>query len=157
MKHAMVTFRLHRKGVVLVSIGAVLMGALLFAAGYLTARRGSAAQGKEKETMEEITAPAPQEKKTEKQESAAKPHIEDEAFTLRVGAFAEEADAKAFVQELAAHGHKTVVTPVAQQGVVLHMVLLGRYAGRDAAAKAAAELKRKEGIASAVVPAARGN
>ena len=154
MKHAMITFRLHRKGVVLVSIGAVLLGALLFAAGYLTARRAPVLNRKE------IAAPAPEKKrseKTAKQESAATPHIEDEAFTLRVGAFADEADAKAYMQELAAHGHKTVVTPVARKGIVLHMVLLGRYAGRDAAAEAAAELKRKDGIASAVVPAARGN
>lgn len=154
MKHAMITFRLHRKGVVLVSIGAVLLGALLFAAGYLTARRAPALNRKE------IAAPAPKQEKAEKpekQESAATPHIEDEAFTLRVGAFADEADAKAMVQELAAHGHKSTVAPVAQKGIVLHMVLLGRYAGRDAAAEAAAELKRKDGIASAVVPAARGN
>jgi cell division septation protein DedD len=99
-------------------------------------------------------APLPKNNKAEKQESADKPHIEDEAFTLRVGAFADEADAKAFVQEMTARGHKPVVAPVAQNGVVLHMVLIGRYAGRDAAAAAAAELKRKEGILSAVVPAA---
>jgi len=43
---------------------------------------------------------------------------------------------------------------VAQNGVMLHMVLIGRYLGRDAAAEAAAELKRKEGIFSAVIPAA---
>lgn len=151
MKHSMVTFRLHRKGVVLVSIGAVLMGFLLFAAGYLTAQR---------RPLPQVTAPAvpaPKIEKTEKQESAAKPHIEDEAFTLRVGAFADEADAKTFVQEMAARGHKPAVAAVARNGLVLHLVLLGRYSGRDEAARAAAELKRKEGIAAAVVPAAPGN
>ena len=56
MKHQMITFRLHRKGVILIAIGAVLLGVLLFAAGYLTALR------------------------TERKESAAKPHIEDKAF-----------------------------------------------------------------------------
>jgi hypothetical protein len=35
----MVTFRLHRKGVVLVALAAVLVGALLFAAGCLTGLR----------------------------------------------------------------------------------------------------------------------
>ena len=148
MKHSMVTWRLHRKGVALVSVGAVLMGFLMFAAGYLTALR---------RPIPPAAAPVQKKAEPEKQESAAKPHIEDEAFTLRVGAFADEADAKAMVQELAAHGHKSTVAPVAQKGIVLHMVLLGRYAGRDAAAEAAAELKRKDGITSAVVPAARGN
>ncbi len=153
MKHSMITWRLHRKGAVLVAIGAVLMGFLMFAAGYLTALRRPIPAPKEKEEME-IAAPALKKEQTEKQESAGKPHIEDEAFTLRVGAFADEADAKAFVQEMTARGHKPVVAPVAQNGVVLHMVLIGRYAGRDEAASAAAELKRKEGILSAVVPAA---
>jgi cell division septation protein DedD len=147
----MITFRLHRKGVALLAIGAVLMGALLFAAGYLTARRRSLPQA----ALPSV--PAATKEKPAKQESAATPHIEDEAFTLRVGAFADEAEAKAYVQELAVRGHKTSVAAVAQNGIVLHMVLLGRYAGRDAAAEAAAELKRKEGITSAVVPAASGN
>ncbi|HEX5718254.1 MAG TPA: SPOR domain-containing protein [Thermoanaerobaculia bacterium] len=149
----MITWRLHRKGAILVCIGAVLMGFLMFAAGYLTAIRRLAPPAA---ITSAIPAAEPASKKDtkEKQESAEKPHIEDEAFTLRVGAFADEADAKAFVQEMTARGHKPVVAPVAQNGIVLHMVLIGRYAGRDAAAAAAAELKRKEGISSAVVPAA---
>ena len=151
MKHKMVTFRLHRKGVALVSIGAVLVGFLLFAAGYLTALRRPIPPNPP------AAAPVPKIEKPEKQESAARPHIEDEAFTLRVGAFADEAEAKAFVEEMTARGHKPAVAAMARNGVVLHMVLIGRYAGRDAAAAAAAELKRKEGIFSAVVPAARGN
>ena len=149
MKHAMITWRLHRKGVVLVSVGAVLMGFLMFAAGYLTALRRPLPS-----PALPAAAPVPKKPATEKQESAAQPHIENEAFTLRVGAFADEADAKALVQELTARGHKPVVAPVAQNGILLYMVLIGRYTGRDAAAEAAAELKRKEGIFSAVVPAA---
>lgn len=147
MKHSMITYRLHRKGVALISIGAVLMGFLMFAAGYLTALRRPI-------QPPSATAPAQKKETTEKQESAPKPHIEDEAFTLRVGAFADEAEAKVFVQELTARGHKPVVAAVAQNGILLHTVLIGRYMGRDAAASAAAELKRKEGIFSAVVPAA---
>ena len=141
----MVTWRLHRKGVVLLAIGAVLMGFLMFAAGYLTALRRPIAPA---------AAAAQKKDQPEKQESAPKPHIEDEVFTLRMGAFGDEADAKTLVQEMTARGHKPVVAPVAQNGIVLHAVLIGRYAGRDAAAEAAAELKRKEGIFSAVVPAA---
>lgn len=149
MKHAMITWRLHRKGAVLVALGAVLMGFLMFAAGYLAALRRCAPPA-----PQGIAAPPQKEDKTEKQESPEKPHIEDEAFTLRVGAFADEADAEASVQELRARGHKPVLAAVAQNGIVLHLVLIGRYAGRDEAASAAAELKRKEGILSAVVPAA---
>ena len=151
MKHSMITWRLHRKGAILVCIGAVLMGFLMFAAGYLTALRRLAPP-----PVIPAAAPAQKKDRAEKQESAAKPHIEDEAFTLRVGAFADEADAKAFVQEMTVRGLKPVVAPVAQNGIVLHMVLIGRYAGRDAAAAAAAELKRKEGIFSAAVPAPTG-
>jgi cell division septation protein DedD len=149
VKHSMITWRLHRKGAILVCIGAVLMGFLMFAAGYLTALRRSVPPA-----PQAIAAPVQKKDTTKKQESTEKPHIQDEAFTLRVGAFADEADAKAFVQEMTARGHKPVVAPVAQNGIVLHMVLIGRYAGRDAAAAAAAELKRKEGIFSAVVRAA---
>lgn len=145
MKHSMVTFRLHRKGTVLVSIGAVLMGFLMFAAGYLTALS---------RPIPAAAAPVQKKDEPEKQESAAKPHIEDEAYTLRVGAFADEADAKAFVKELTVRGLKPTVATVAEKGIVLHTVLIGRYTGRDAAAEAAAELKKKEGIFSAVVPAA---
>lgn len=157
MKHAMITFRLHRKGVVLVAVGAVLLGVLLFAAGYLTARR-TAAPPVPTPVPKPAAAPAPKKEKPDKQESAAKPHIEDEAFTLRVGAFADEADAKAFVQEMTARGHPSVVVPwTAQSGIVLHTVTTGRYDGRDEAASAAGELKRKEGISSAVVPAPKGS
>jgi len=146
----MITFRLHRKGVILIALGAVLIGFLLFAAGYLTARRSAG-------TLPAPSHPVVQKKpEAEKKESAAKPHIEDEAFALRVGAFADEAEVKAYVQELAARGHQTVVVPMAvENGIVLHTVLIGRYASRDEASSAAAEMKRKEGISSAVVPAAR--
>lgn len=153
MKHSMITLRLHRKGVVLVAVGAVLLGVLLFAAGYLTAQRVAAPP-----VPKPAAAPAPKKEKPDKQESAAKPHIEDEAFTLRVGAFADEADAKAFVQEMTARGHPSVVVPwTSRSGFVLHTVTTGRYNGRDEAASAAGELKRKEGISSAVVPAPKGS
>ena len=145
----MVTFRLHRKGVAMVAVGAVLQGALLFAAGYLAGTRHSPPP---------VPKPAPQEQKPAKQESAAKPHIEDEAFTLRVGAFADEADAKAFVQEMTALGRQATVVPwTSRSGFILHTVTTGQYKGRDEAASAAAELKRKEGISSAVVPVPKGS
>lgn len=144
----MFTFRLHRKGVALVAVGAVLQGALLFTAGYLAGSRHAPAA---------VPRPAvPKAEKPAKQESVEKPHIEDEAYTLRVGAFADEADAKAFVQEMAARGRQATVVPwTSRGGFVLHTVTTGNYGGRDEAASAAAELKRKEGISSAVVSAPR--
>lgn len=149
MKHSMLTFRLHRKGVAMVAVGAVLQGALLFAAGYLAGTRHAPPSAS-------VPKPAPQEQKPAKQESAAKPHIEDEAFTLRVGAFADEADAKAFVQDMAALGRQATVVPwTSRSGLILHTVTIGQYKGRDEAASAAAELKQKEGISSAVVLAPR--
>lgn len=148
MKHSMLTFRLHRKGVALVAIGAILQGALMFAAGYLAGSRHAPP----------VPKPAPKEQKPVKQESAEKPHIVDEAFTLRVGAFADEADAKAFVQEMTARGRQATVAPwTSRSGVVLHTVTVGQYNGRDEAASAAEELKRKEGISSAVVPVPKGS
>lgn len=150
MKHSMFTFRLHRKGVAMVAVGAVLQGALLFAAGYLAGSRHA--------PLPPVAKPAPKEQKPVKQESAEKPHIEDEAFTLRVGAFADEADAKALVQEMTARGRQATVAPwTSRSGFVLHTVTIGQYNGRDEAASAAEELKRKEGISSAVVPVPKGS
>lgn len=161
----MVTFRLHRKGVVLITIGAVLLGGLLFAVGYLTAlRRSRGIDTPQTPQTPQITAPGKDEKdkkddkdkKDAKKESPDTPHISDEVFALRVGAFADEADAKAFVEALTARGHQPVVVPVTtQNGVVLHTVQIGSYANRDEAAAAAEELKEKEELDSAVVPASR--
>jgi cell division septation protein DedD len=162
VKHTLVTFRLHQKGVILVAVGAILFGALLFASGYLTAQRRS--RGIDTPQTPQITTPGKDEKdkkddkdkKDAKKESPETPHISDEVFALRVGAFADEADAKAFVEELTARGHQPVVVPVTtQSGVVLQTVLIGRYASRDEASAAAAELKEKEELSSAVVPASR--
>jgi cell division septation protein DedD len=166
VKHTLVTFRLHRRGVFLIAVGAVVMGALLFAAGYLTAlRRGSEKDLKDtKDTKDTVRRPSlqslqslrsfPESPAGEKKESPATPHIEDEAFTLRVGAFADETEAKALVQELTERGHKPTVVPVTtRSGVVLHTVRTGRYASREEAVRAAAELARKQGISSAVVAA----
>lgn len=179
----MVTFRLHRKGVVLLLVGAVLVGVLLFAAGYLTALRRSRANeavpsqaalpkasvprlappvvAAPKVTAPRIAVPSAALPRAASaspapKESQETPHISDEAFALRVGAFEDEADAKAFVEALTARGHQPVVVPVTtQSGVVLQTVLIGRYADRDEAAAAAAELKEKEELSSAVVPASR--
>jgi len=172
VKHTLVTFRLHRKGVILVAVGAVLVGVLLFAAGYLTALRRSSAIAspqtaaaavapprlsvRRPSALPRLAVPVAGQGQDEKKESSETPHISDEVFALRVGTFADEADAKAFVQELTARGHQPVVVPVTTQtGVVLQTVLIGRYSSRDEASSAAAELSEKEELSSAVVPASR--
>lgn len=147
MKHTMLTFRLHRNGVALVALGSVLLGGLLFGAGWLLGQRRAMKPSPP-------AVPSVPSLPKEKQQSAAKDHIEGEAFALRVGTFADEEAAKAYVKELAARGHKPSVLAVTTQGgVVLHTVRIGRYASRDEASRAASELERKEGISSAVVSA----
>ncbi|HWM91302.1 MAG TPA: SPOR domain-containing protein [Thermoanaerobaculia bacterium] len=158
MKHTMVTFRLHRKGVVLVALGSVLLGTLLFMAGCLAGQL-RAAKAPILPSLPSVpttpAVPAIPPIANGKQQSEPKDHIEKEAFALRVGAFADEEAAKAYVQELTARGHQpSVVAETTQGGVLLHTVRIGRYADRGKASEAASELARKEGISSAVVPAA---
>ena len=42
MQHTMVTFLLHRKGVILLALGEILLGSLLFMAGCLVGQRQGA-------------------------------------------------------------------------------------------------------------------
>jgi cell division septation protein DedD len=154
VKHTMLTFRLHRNGVALVALGSVLVGGLLFGAGWLLGQRR--AMKPPAVPSVPLVPSVPSIAKGE-QQSEPKDHLQEEAFALRVGAFADEEAAKAYVKELAARGHKPTVLPVTtQDGVVLHTVRIGRYASRDEASAAASELARKEGISSAVVSATGG-
>lgn len=150
MKHAIVTFRLHRRGVILLAVGAVLLGALLFAAGCLTgmrrAGRTSAAAAPAVPAVPRIAAqPA---------KSAETPAEPEDAYALRVGTFADEAEAKTLADELAAAGHKPAIAPMETSGgVLLHTVRIGPYATREAASEAASGLARR-GVSSVIVPAA---
>jgi cell division septation protein DedD len=75
-----------------------------------------------------------------------------ETFTLRAGAFADEAEAKALAQELAGRGlQASVVAVPTSGGALLHTVVAGSYTSRQAAAAAAAELARRQGLSLAVV------
>jgi hypothetical protein len=47
MTHTMLTFRLHRSGVVLVALGALLLGILLFMAGCIAGMRAGLRFGKQ--------------------------------------------------------------------------------------------------------------
>lgn len=148
MKHTIVTFRLHRRGVVLLAVGSVLLGALLFAAGCLAGmRRAGRMQPAAAPRVPAVAAPKPPE--APKEEKAA-----EEAFVLRVGSFADEAEAKAFADELTAAGQKPAISPMPTSGgLVLHTVSVGPYPSRDAASEAASGLAR-QGISAVVVPMA---
>jgi hypothetical protein len=64
MTHTMVTFRLHRTGVILVALGAFLLGILLFMAGCIAGMRAGVRLGQQKTT---------------KQQTAGTSHLQDEA------------------------------------------------------------------------------
>jgi len=169
----MVTFRLHRKGVVLLALGAVLLGVLLYMAGCLVGqRRGGAARLGRPAGLPKVAAPAAALKRPALRAPAAPalpaaPAVPPvpaaslvpaapQAFALRAGAFTDEAEAKALVQDLASRGLQASLVPVpAGGGAVLQTVLLGRYASREEAAAALAELARREGISAVVVAAPR--
>lgn len=149
MKHSIVTFRLHRRGVILLAVGSVLLGALLFAAGCLAGMRRAektAAAAPAVASLPPVAAPKP-----EKPPAANPP---EEAYSLRVGTFADEAEAKVFADGLAAAGQKPAISPMPTSGgVMLHTVSVGPYPSRDAASEAASGLARK-GISAVVVPMA---
>jgi cell division protein FtsN len=165
MKHTMVTFRLHKLALLLVIAGALLLGVLLFAAGYLSASVKAAA-------LPNVTAaavpplpltkpaaapapdtaapPAPAAAPATPPSAAAPPA---ETFALRVGAFADEQAAKESVKALADRGFAATIVAVAAGGAtVLYTVRIGSYPTRAAAAAAADKLSREHGIDAAVIP-----
>jgi cell division septation protein DedD len=159
MRHTMMTFSLHRKGVVLLALGAILLGALLYMAGCLVGqRRGAVAQvgrpGVPRLPSAAAAKPTAVRPKVPAAPAAPVPVAPQEAFALRAGTFTDEAEAQAFVQELAGRGLPASLAAVPTSGGArIHAVLVGRYPTREAAAAAASELVRREGLAVAVVPA----
>jgi cell division septation protein DedD len=173
----MVTFSLHRTGVVLLALGALLLGGLLYLAGCLVGQRRAAAAPGVPQALPArlpkapavhppaVKAPgipgapamagapaAPTLPGAPGATGAAAVAAAPRTFALRAGAFTNEAAAKALVQDLAGRGLKASVVAVpTSSGAVLHTVLAGSYASRRAAAVAAAELARRQGLSAAVV------
>jgi len=160
----MVTFSLHRNGVVLLALGALLLGGLLYLAGCLVGQRHAAA------ALAAGTPPAlprPGKAAAVKLPAAKAPAVPGvpgvpaaataaaaapETFALRAGAFTDEAEAKALAQDLAGRGlQASVVAVPTSGGALLHTVVAGNYASRQAAAAAAAELARRQGLSLTVV------
>jgi cell division protein FtsN len=165
MKHTMVTFRLHKLGLLLVIAGAVLLGVLLFAAGYLSASVKAAALPKVPAPavpplplqkagvapVPDTAAPSAPAAAPATPPSAAAPPAE--TFALRVGAFADEQAAKESVKALADRGFAATIVAVAAGGAtVLYTVRVGSYPTRAAAAAMADKLSHEHGIDAAVIP-----
>ncbi|HEX7807194.1 MAG TPA: SPOR domain-containing protein [Thermoanaerobaculia bacterium] len=141
--HAMVTFRLHRSGVILVAILAVVFAMLIFVAGYFTAVLRRAPEAPRRAAIVKAAAPA--------KVAAQAPAIP--TVTIRAGAFNTEDEAKALVQRLAPSKLPAQIAPLTMDnGSILNMVLIGNYANRDEAARVAAELSEEYSLDTAVIP-----
>lgn len=77
---------------------------------------------------------------------------EEAAFTLQVGAFRQPENSDKVIRDLASRGYQPYVVALkGSKSRVLHTVRVGRYADREEARKAAAELRQREGIAAVVI------
>ena len=168
----MVTMRLHRSGVILVIVFALLIAILIFAAGYLVGMSRGVKIALAKPAVPKIATPKLPTAKLPTAKLPALPGAKAPAaatpntaaattetapppptLAIRAGVFPVEEEAKALVQRLTASKLEATVLPVAtESGPTLYMVLVGRYASRAEAAAAAAELGRRQGLDTAVVP-----
>jgi cell division septation protein DedD len=152
MEHSMVTFRLHRKGVIFVIIGSIFAAALIFVGGYLVAMRRRPSVS----VLPAITTTAPVASTAAQTASAPVPAPKSEILAVRVGVFDTEEEAKALVQQLAARKLEAAVVPLTTaEGIKLYTVQVGQYTTREAAAAAASSLAEEPGLQPAVVPAGR--
>ena len=150
MKGDMVTFQLHKIGVALLVVGSLLLAVLIFAAGYLT---GTAVQPSPPSATRNPQPATPVATTTTTTSQPAPPAQPDEPLALRVGMFANEDDAKALVQQLAAAGMKPTIVTIQSSAAVLYTVQVGPYKTRQEADAAAATLQKQQGIGVVVVPA----
>lgn len=168
MPHTIYTFTLHRLGVLLVAVGALLVAGLLFAAGWLVGSRRA-------EPAATTAAPAPAEPTSSAavppgaaaETPAAPPPAPAEAapasgsallpavtFALEIGTFVSEGGARDLVSELQQHGFEPVV--VEERGPRDHSlfrVMVGSYANRAEATEAATAFAREEDRRAVVVEA----
>lgn len=98
-------------------------------------------------TAEPMPAPQPQ--------SISEPALDEaglpEAWTVRLGSFANRANADALVTRLIAAGHKAYIRPVMSGQVTLSGVYVGPLATRNEAATLQEELKSRFQISDAIV------
>lgn len=174
MPHTIYTFTLHRLGVVLVAIGALIVAGLLFTAGWLVGTRRP--QPATKTTAEALAEPAAAPKGSAlappaPAASPAAPQAPGEAaaaapapagskllpavtFALEIGTFVTDAQAQELAAELQQRGFEPVVVEQkAPRGHSLFRVMVGSYTSRAEATKAAEAFVREEDRRAVVVEA----
>ena len=156
-QHTMVTFRLHRIGVILIVIGVVLFSILIFAGGYIAGRvEGKKIALKKPELKLPLPAPRGEGGQRPGEGQAAKPQeptAPTETFTIRAGTYATDADAKAVVARLAARKiDATIESRTTSEGTNFFVVFAGKFNNRDEASKVASTLADEERLDTAVVP-----
>jgi cell division septation protein DedD len=150
----MVTVQLHRSGVVLIVIGSLLLGGLLFAGGYLAGMRRGPVSLPKRPAIAKPSLPAavipPAMPKAPSPNAA--PQAKPEQLAIRAGLFVSKDDATAFAQQLTARKlEATVASSPTNTGATLYSVNVGRYTSRREAAAAVDTMKRELGIDGAVV------
>jgi cell division septation protein DedD len=143
----MVTFRLHRQGVIFIIIGSILAAVLIFIGGCVFGMRRRPALPSLPATARAGSAPAAVTATAPKQP-------EGELLAVRVGVFDSEEEAKALAQKLSARKLEAAILPLTTTGgVQLYTVQVGHYTTRAAASAAAAALADEHGLKPAVVAA----
>jgi cell division protein FtsN len=95
-----------------------------------------------------VVTPAPE---PEQPKASPEPAAGPGRYSLQVGAFRDAKNSDKVIQDLQAKGYEPYV--IEQRGrSVLRTVRIGRYAGRAEAQRAAAELRRREGLEAIVRP-----
>ena len=152
MPHTMVTFRLHRSGVILLIVFVVVLAILIYVAGYLTATF-TQTKSVARDPLPVARVEKPKAPPTGNGQRATPPATK-ESLTLRVAVLTSEEDAKAQLASLTAMGLKpSVIQMPTSSGVTLHNIVVGHFESRDAANAAARELQSRLGFLPVVIPA----
>ncbi|HYC88538.1 MAG TPA: SPOR domain-containing protein [Thermoanaerobaculia bacterium] len=152
MPHTMVTFRLHRSGVILLVVLCVVLSILIYVAGYVTAVYTRPAVAERRTGFSPSKAPAP----PPRGRAEARPTLSEprEALTLRVSIATSEEEAKGELARLTGFGLQPVIVQMpTSAGVTLYNICVGRYETRSAANAAAKELQSRLGFLPVIVPA----
>ncbi len=155
MPHTMVTFRLHRSGVILLAVFCLVLAVLIYVVGVLTARFWGVAAPAPVATAPSRPVAGTAGKAPALQKQPATP-ASRELLTLRVAVLTDEEDAKAEIARLTAMGlNPSVVQVPTSSGVTLHNIIVGQFETRSAANAAAEELQSRLGFLPVVIPAPR--
>jgi cell division septation protein DedD len=147
----MVTFQLHRTGVVLLVIGSLLVGGLLFAGGYLAGMRRSPAPAP-RIAMPAVPKAPPVNAALVPAAATTAPAPPPEHYAIRAGLFTSNEEAMAYLQQLTTRKlTATIASMPTTSGPTLYAVRIGDYPSRRAAATAAEALQREQGINGAIV------